>query len=255
MAAGACAGHTARSVRDAMGSGRTRTNVARIAGRWRCISPGEERAAHRRATAPRYSTLLPPGCCWLTNAARSASWRRPRRGRDGSVQIQLQNDEGPCLDCYLQRPCRLRLEPRDRAHDRWPLFAREAVAAGFQSVHALPMRLREQCIGTLNLFRVTAGPLNQADVCVGQALADVATIGILQERAVRRSEVLAVKMQIRAEQSHRHRAGQGHAGRACSVECAGCVRRAAQLRPRHEPAAVRRRPRSGYGPASRPVRF
>ena len=108
--------------------------------------------------------------------------------------IQLQNDEGPCLDCYRSgRP--VSAENLATAQDRWPLFAREAVEAGFHSVHALPMRLREQCIGTLNLFRVTAGPLEEADARIGQALADVATIGILQERAVRRSEVLAEQLQ------------------------------------------------------------
>ena len=108
--------------------------------------------------------------------------------------IQLQNDEGPCLDCYRSGRA-VSVENLATEHDRWPVFAREAVDAGFRSVHALPMRLREQCIGTLNLFRATAGPLNEADVRVGQALADVATIGILQERAVRRSEVLAEQLQ------------------------------------------------------------
>ena len=109
--------------------------------------------------------------------------------------IQLQNDEGPCLDSYRSgRP--VSAENLATAQGRWPLFAREAVEAGFHSVHALPMRLREQCIGTLNLFRVTAGPLEEADARIGQALADVATIGILQERAVRRGEVLVEQLQV-----------------------------------------------------------
>ena len=52
-----------------------------------------------------------------------------------------------------------------------------------------------QAIGTLNLFHAAPGPLPAADLALGQALADVATIGILQERAIRRGEVLSEQLQ------------------------------------------------------------
>jgi hypothetical protein len=66
---------------------------------------------------------------------------------------------------------------------RWPRFATEALAAGFHSVHALPMRLRGTVIGDLNLFHVDRGEMRPTDVDRAQALADVATIAILQHRA------------------------------------------------------------------------
>ncbi len=96
--------------------------------------------------------------------------------------FELQSQEGPCLDCYRTA------EPvvnQDLAavDSRWPRFAAEALQAGFHSVHALPMRLRGSVIGALNLFRVTAGEMRDADVEAAQALADVATITILQHRA------------------------------------------------------------------------
>ena len=68
--------------------------------------------------------------------------------------------------------------------------------AGYRAVHALPMRLREETIGALNLFRVHPGALRAPSCASGQALADVATIGILQERAIRRREVLAEQLQV-----------------------------------------------------------
>ena len=71
---------------------------------------------------------------------------------------------------------------------RWPRFAAEALDAGFHSVHALPMRLRGTVIGALNLFRTDAGTMGEADVQVGQAFADVATIAILQHRAATRAQ-------------------------------------------------------------------
>jgi GAF domain-containing protein len=74
---------------------------------------------------------------------------------------------------------------------RWPRFVAAVAHNGaFASVHAIPLRLRSQAIGALNLFHRTPGPLPEADLALGQALADVATIGILQERATHRSEVL-----------------------------------------------------------------
>jgi GAF domain-containing protein len=66
---------------------------------------------------------------------------------------------------------------------RWPNFVPEARAAGFRPVHALPMKLRSQVIGALNLFRSEPGKMSDADLAAAQALADIATISILQERA------------------------------------------------------------------------
>jgi GAF domain-containing protein len=81
------------------------------------------------------------------------------------------------------------------ANGRWPHFAPEALAAGFRSVHALPMRLRGTIIGALNLFHVEAGDMPESDVETAQALADVATIGILQHRASLEAQVLNQQLQ------------------------------------------------------------
>ena len=108
--------------------------------------------------------------------------------------FQLQNDQGPCLDCFRSaQPVTV----ADLAAEagRWPRFAAAARQGGFAAVQALPMRLREQVIGALNLFRADPGVLAPADIRVGQALADVATIGLLQERNVRRAETLAEQLQ------------------------------------------------------------
>jgi transcriptional regulator with GAF, ATPase, and Fis domain len=113
----------------------------------------------------------------------------------GVIELfQIQNDQGPCLDCFRTgRP----VTAADLAGpgQPWPRFAAAATAAGFRSVEALPMRLRDEVIGALNLFRAAPGPLDPADLRVGQALADIATIGLLQERNVRRSETLAEQLQ------------------------------------------------------------
>ena len=81
------------------------------------------------------------------------------------------------------------------ATPRWPRFAPRAVAAGYRSVHAFPLRLRQVVIGSLGLFGAETGRMEPADVRVVQALADVATIGLLQERAIRRGELLADQLQ------------------------------------------------------------
>jgi GAF domain-containing protein len=103
--------------------------------------------------------------------------------------FELQTQEGPCLDCHRTgRP----VAQEDLAADdgRWPRFAAEAIAAGFQSVHALPMRLRGTIMGALNLFHVEPGQMRQADVDAAQAFADVATIAILQHRAVQEAQAI-----------------------------------------------------------------
>lgn len=108
--------------------------------------------------------------------------------------FQLQNSEGPCMDCFTTG------EPvvnADLAHAaaRWPTFAPRAIQLGYQSVHAFPMRLREQTIGALNLFGSADALFDAADVRVVQALADVATIALMQERTIRRAEELTEQLQ------------------------------------------------------------
>ena len=108
--------------------------------------------------------------------------------------FQLQNDQGPCLECFRTgRP--VTAAGLAGPAQRWPRFARAAVRAGFVTVEALPMRLRDQVIGALNLFRAEPGPFEAADLRIAQALADVATIGLLHERNVRRRETVAEQLQ------------------------------------------------------------
>ena len=96
--------------------------------------------------------------------------------------FQLQREEGPCLDSYRSGEP-VSVPDLDHAVDRWPEFVRHAREAGFASVHALPMRLRELHLGTLGLFGTTTGLLNEPDLGLGQALADVASVALVQDRA------------------------------------------------------------------------
>lgn len=108
--------------------------------------------------------------------------------------FQLQNSEGPCLDCYSTRAPVVNADLATAAA-RWPTFAPAAIAAGFQSVHAFPMRLRDSVIGALNLFGRADVAFAPEEVRVVQALADVATIGLLQERSIARSDSLTEQLQ------------------------------------------------------------
>jgi GAF domain-containing protein len=108
--------------------------------------------------------------------------------------FELQAQEGPCLDCYRTGQPVVN-QNLAAVNGRWPRFAAEALAAGFRSVHALPLRLRGTIIGALNLFHIEPGEMRQADVDAAQALADVATIAILQHRAVLEGQVVNEQLQ------------------------------------------------------------
>ena len=103
--------------------------------------------------------------------------------------FELQSREGPCLDCYRTGEPVLNQDLL-RTDDRWPHFSVEAVEAGYHSVHALPLRLRGTVIGALNLFHTSPGEMSPEDVEVAQALADIATIAILQHRAALEAQVV-----------------------------------------------------------------
>lgn len=108
--------------------------------------------------------------------------------------LELQNEEGPCLDCLATGRAVVNVGLAE-AQERWPAFTRALADGGFQSAHAIPLRLRDSVVGAMNLFCTTESRLSDDDVAVGQALADIATIGLLQERAVRQSGLIAEQLQ------------------------------------------------------------
>jgi GAF domain-containing protein len=109
--------------------------------------------------------------------------------------FQIQTQAGPCMDAFRTGTPVVNAD-LTAANARWPEFAPHAVAAGFRSVHAFPLRLRQDTIGALNVFStVVGGNLSDADIQIVQALADIAAIGLLQERAISRGEVLVEQLQ------------------------------------------------------------
>ena len=108
--------------------------------------------------------------------------------------FELQHDEGPCLEAFHtgQSVTRSGLE---EMRESWPNFTPRLQEAGFSSAQAVPMRLRKEVIGALNVFRIEPGPLSPADMKLARALADVATVGLLQERTIRARDLLAEQLQ------------------------------------------------------------
>lgn len=108
--------------------------------------------------------------------------------------MQLAAQEGPCIECYRTG------EPVTvaslAAAPKWEGFRAEALANGFSSIHAVPLRLRESTIGTLNIMNAAEGALEEVAQVAVRAFADVATIGILHERSLRESELLAEQLKV-----------------------------------------------------------
>ncbi|TFD49657.1 ANTAR domain-containing protein [Cryobacterium frigoriphilum] len=108
--------------------------------------------------------------------------------------LQSQAGVGPCVDSYKTGKVVTLADIRAEG-DRYPDFQAAALSQGFQSVHAIPMRVRPRTIGALNLFRTDKGEMNAEDASIGQALADVATISILQERTFRENTMVNEQLQ------------------------------------------------------------
>jgi GAF domain-containing protein len=108
--------------------------------------------------------------------------------------FQLQNQQGPCLDCYKTGVAVVN-QDLTTSSTRWPRFQAEAIAAGFRSVQALPLHLRDIVIGALNVFIDDRDELSDADIRVAQALADAATIAVFHDRAAREARVVTAQLQ------------------------------------------------------------
>jgi transcriptional regulator with GAF, ATPase, and Fis domain len=108
--------------------------------------------------------------------------------------MEIQNEEGPCLDAYRSSAA-IVVRDLDVDGSRWPTFTPEALRVGFHGVYALPMRLREQTIGALNLFHQERDAVSPNALRIGQGLADVATIAILQQREMQHGNELNEQLQ------------------------------------------------------------
>ena len=108
--------------------------------------------------------------------------------------LQVQAREGPCFESVKTGEI-IVVDDIAATRDRWPTFAERAVADGFLSVYAIPLRLRDVVVGGLNLFGDHTGALDDDGQVIAKALADVATIGILQQRSIHRSSLLAENLQ------------------------------------------------------------
>lgn len=108
--------------------------------------------------------------------------------------FQLQQDEGPCLDCYHEGEPVV-VPDLDEEEERWPQFCAAARAVGFRSVHALPMRLRDTVLGTLGLFGEEVGSLDDDDLALAQALVHVASVAIVNERSASDRAVVNAQLQ------------------------------------------------------------
>jgi GAF domain-containing protein len=108
--------------------------------------------------------------------------------------FELQKAEGPCLDCFATGQVIANVDLA-ASRSRWPVFTEAALGSGFAYSHALPLRLRRQVVGALNLFTVERRPLSDDHLAVVQGMADIATISLLHERALRDQVVLAEQLQ------------------------------------------------------------
>jgi transcriptional regulator with GAF, ATPase, and Fis domain len=108
--------------------------------------------------------------------------------------FELQNQDGPCLDAYRTGTVVTSADLADDG-DRWPTFAPRAREVGFEAVHSVPLKLRDDVIGALNLLRIEPGRVSERDAKVLRALADIGTVGILQERILTQSAPAAIGLQ------------------------------------------------------------
>ena len=108
--------------------------------------------------------------------------------------LEVQFEEGPCFECYRVGLPVLN-QPLASADARWPRFAPRARESGFQMVHAVPLRLRNEVIGAMNVFDTSLHEMTRTESNLLRAFADAATIGILQERTVKQQSDLSVQLQ------------------------------------------------------------
>lgn len=131
--------------------------------------------------------------------------------------LQLNAGEGPCITAVTTGELATS-EDLAELQRRWPRFAEASEQRGYAGVHAIPMRLRDTVVGSLNLFRESEGALNGADARAAQALADVATISLLQQRTIENATLEASQLQRALDSRVLIEQAKGYVSRALDVD-------------------------------------
>jgi GAF domain-containing protein len=114
-------------------------------------------------------------------------------GADLVELMQINAAAGPCIESF-ETGLAVSVPNIQSVSGKWPAFKKAALQCGFGSAHATPLKLRGTVIGTMNLFGNSRGPLTDRDAALAQALADVATIGILQGRLVKENTIVSEQL-------------------------------------------------------------
>ena len=154
--------------------------------------------------------------------------------------FEIQGAEGPCLDAFGSGQT-VQADETEGLR-RWPQFAPRASAAGFRVMCAVPLRVRKSIIGALNLFRGT-GPFSAADLEIAKAMADVAAIALIQERALRERALVTQQLETALHSRIVIEQAKGMLAEYLSTTVDRRVPAAQEVRARPQPQAHRRRPR------------
>lgn len=177
--------------------GRLARTLVELAG---SLASDADPAAFPQAVAERVVDALGVAAAGLVLADRHGPYRVVAWSDERALalhHLELRTGDGPCLECW--RTGGAVSQVLSDPTGRWPGFGAEARAVGFSAVHALPLRLRGQMIGAISLFRDEPAPLEAADLEAGQAIADVATIGIVQQRTIAEARARAEQLQSALE--------------------------------------------------------
>ncbi|WP_291039880.1 GAF and ANTAR domain-containing protein [Herbiconiux sp.] len=109
-------------------------------------------------------------------------------------EAQLGADEGPCLEAY-RSAAPVESTRLDAERDRWPRFVELAEQSGFRAVYAVPLTLRGHHLGAVGIFFDRPEALDDRSAALVQAMAQVATIAVVQQRTIAEHADLAAQLQ------------------------------------------------------------
>lgn len=153
--------------------------------------------------AERAAELLDVTAVGVILSDQRGGWQPTAASSEDARLLQLfatQTHEGPCQDCIRDTAPVVSADLAGEDTTRWPAFTEAATAAGFRAAAAVPLRVRREIVGALTLLNTEPTPVDEDSLQLGQALADVATVGLLHQRSVHHGGLLSEQLQATLHQ-------------------------------------------------------